>query len=122
MGPRREGNQYSQGLFGERLKEKFAPFTDVPIIFISVKEKTRIFKVIETAMEVYENRQRKIPTSELNDVMLKAIENYHPLWYAAIPIKLNLFPSYQYLFLHLRFSAIILMISKSRIEIISKTS
>jgi GTPase len=60
-----------------RLKERFAPFTDLPFIFISAKEKTRIFKVIETALEVFENRSRKIPTSKLNDVMLKAVENYH---------------------------------------------
>jgi GTPase len=63
--------------YTEKLKERFAPFTDLPIIFISAKEKTRIFKVIETALEVYENRSRKIPTSKLNDVMLKAVENYH---------------------------------------------
>jgi GTPase len=60
-----------------KLKERFAPFTDLPIIFISAKEKTRIFKVIETALEVFENRSRKIPTSKLNEVMLKAVENYH---------------------------------------------
>ncbi len=60
------------------LKKKFAPFSDVPIIFISVNEKQRIFKSIEAALEVYENRQRKIPTSQLNEVMLKAVEAYHP--------------------------------------------
>jgi GTPase len=60
------------------LKKRFAPFSDVPIIFISVTEKQRIFKSIEVALEVYENRQRKIPTSQLNEVMLKAIEAYHP--------------------------------------------
>lgn len=59
------------------LKTKFAPFTDVPILFISVVEKTRIFKAVELALEVYENRNRKIPTSQLNDIMLKAIEAYH---------------------------------------------
>jgi GTP-binding protein len=63
--------------YAKQLKERFAPFTDLPILFISAKEKTRIFKVIETALEVYENRQRKIPTSRLNDVMLKAVEAYH---------------------------------------------
>ena len=63
--------------YAEKLKERFAPFTDLPILFISAKEKTRIFKVIETALEVFENRSRKIPTSKLNDVMLKAVENYH---------------------------------------------
>ncbi len=62
----------------KELKERLAPFTDVPIIFISVTEKTRIFKVIEVALEVYENRLRKIATSKLNDIMLKAIESYHP--------------------------------------------
>ena len=60
------------------LKKKFAPFSDVPIIFISVNEKQRIFKSIEAALEVYENRQRKIPTSQLNEVMQKAIEAYRP--------------------------------------------
>jgi GTP-binding protein len=64
--------------YEKELRSRLAPFNDVPIIFISVKEKTRIFKVIETALEVYENRQRKVPTSRLNDVMLKAIEAYHP--------------------------------------------
>jgi GTP-binding protein len=59
------------------LKKRLAPFSDVPILFISAKEKTRIFKAIETALEVYENRKRKVSTSKLNEVMLKAIENYH---------------------------------------------
>ena len=59
------------------LKKRFAPFSDVPILFVSAKEKTRIFKAIELALEVYENRQRKIPTSQLNDIILKAIEAYH---------------------------------------------
>ena len=63
--------------YTEELKKRFAPFTDLTIIFISATEKTRIFKVIETALEVYENRGRKIPTSKLNDIMLKAVENYH---------------------------------------------
>jgi GTPase len=49
----------------------------VPVLFISAKEKTRIFKVIEVALEVYENKKRKIATSQLNDVMLKAVEAYH---------------------------------------------
>jgi GTPase len=63
--------------YTDKLKERFAPFTDLPIIFTSAKEKTRIFKVIETGLEVFENRKRKIPTSKLNDVMLKAVESYH---------------------------------------------
>ncbi|MEI9958424.1 MAG: GTP-binding protein [Ferruginibacter sp.] len=60
------------------LKKKFAPFSDVPIIFISVNEKQRIFKSIEAALEVYDNKQRKIATSQLNEIMLKAVEAYHP--------------------------------------------
>lgn len=64
--------------YEKELKSRLAPFTDVPILFISAKEKTRVFKVIETALDVFENRNRKIPTSALNETMLKAIENYHP--------------------------------------------
>ena len=64
--------------YEKELKKRFAPFSDVPIIFISVTEKQRIFKSIETALEVYESRMRKIPTSQLNEIMLKAIEGYHP--------------------------------------------
>ncbi len=59
------------------LKQKLAPFSDVPVLFISVKEKTRIFKAIELALQVYESKTRRIATSELNEVMLKAIANYH---------------------------------------------
>ena len=59
------------------LKKRLAPFTDVPILFISATEKTRIFKAIELALEVYENRKQHIPTSKLNDIMLKAVEAYH---------------------------------------------
>jgi GTPase len=59
------------------LKKRLAPFSDVPILFISVTEKQRIFKSIEAALEVYDNRHRKVATSKLNEVMLKAIEHYH---------------------------------------------
>lgn len=60
------------------LKKRFAPFNDLPIIFISAKDKTRIFKGMEVALEVYENRKQKIPTSKLNDILLKSIEAYRP--------------------------------------------
>lgn len=63
--------------YEKQLKEKIAPFTDVPVIFISAKDKTRIFKAMEVALQVYENRKRKISTSKLNEVMLKAVEAYH---------------------------------------------
>jgi len=63
--------------YEKHLKEKIAPFTDVPVIFISAAEKTRIYKAMEVALEVYANKTRKIPTSKLNDIMLKAIEAHH---------------------------------------------
>jgi len=60
------------------VKEKFAPFTDVPILFVSALTKQRILKAVETAMEVYENRKQKIATSKLNEYLLEAIEAYPP--------------------------------------------
>jgi GTP-binding protein len=63
--------------YEKALKQKLAPFTDVPVLFISAKEKTRIFKAIEIGLEVYDSRHQKISTSKLNDVMLKAVESYH---------------------------------------------
>lgn len=60
------------------IKEKTAPFTDIPVIFISAKEKTRIFQAVEKALEVYDNRKKRISTSKLNDIMLKEIEYYAP--------------------------------------------
>ncbi len=71
------------------LKQKLAPFTDVPILFISAKEKTRIFKAIEIGLEVAENRKAKIPTSQLNEVVLKAIESYHPPVVRGHPVKIK---------------------------------
>jgi GTPase len=65
-------------VFEEAIKEKLAPFTDVPIIFTSATTKQRVFKAIETANEVYKNRAKKIPTSKLNDVMLEVIDQYPP--------------------------------------------
>ena len=63
--------------YEKKLKEKLAPFNDVPILFISAKDKTRIFKVIETALQIFESKSRRIATSKLNEVMLKAVQNYH---------------------------------------------
>ena len=60
------------------IKEKMQPFTDFPVLFISAKEKQRIFQGMEKAIEVYENRKRRVPTSQLNDIMLKEIEHYAP--------------------------------------------
>jgi GTP-binding protein len=71
------------------LKERFAPFNDLPILFISVIDKTRIFQAVEAALMVYDNRQRKITTSELNEIMLKAVETYHPPVVRGHPLKIK---------------------------------
>jgi len=64
--------------FEKYIRQQIEPFTDVPIVFISALTKQRIFKAIETAVEVYQNRTKKIKTSVLNDVLLPIIENYPP--------------------------------------------
>jgi len=64
--------------FQKVIEDKIAPFTDVPILFVSVLNKQRIHKVLETAVEVFHNRQRRIPTNKLNTVMLEAIEQFQP--------------------------------------------
>ncbi len=60
------------------VREKLMPFTDVPVITISARDKTRIMKAVDSALAVYASMKRRIPTSELNRVMLSAIEAYHP--------------------------------------------
>ncbi len=64
--------------FEKELFNKIAPFTDVPIIFISALEKQRIFKAVESAIEVNERRNFRVKTSELNTIMQEAIEKYPP--------------------------------------------
>lgn len=64
--------------FAEKIKQKISPFKDVPILFVSVLEKQRIFKVIEAALEVYERRQFRIKTSELNDVLQAEMDRNPP--------------------------------------------
>src|ERR1700712_1679909 len=63
--------------YEKELKQRIEPFSDIPVVFISVKDKLRIFKVIEIALEVYENRNKKIPTSALNDAIQDAVRQYH---------------------------------------------
>jgi GTPase len=62
----------------KRLTEKLAPFNDIPIITMSALNKVRIFQAIDKAFEVFENKHKMIPTSALNKIMLKVIEEYHP--------------------------------------------
>lgn len=73
-----EKDTHTHKEYEELIKKRIAPFNDVPIIFTSVLEKQRIYKVLETAIEVYKNRTRKVSTSELNDVMLPIIQNTPP--------------------------------------------
>ena len=63
----------TQKRYEEAIRNKFAPFTDFPIIFTSALTKQRIYKVLETAIDVYKNRRRVIPTSQLNTYMLEEI-------------------------------------------------
>jgi len=72
-----------------KIRQEIEPFTDVPIVFISVLNKQRIFKAIETAVQVYENRSKRIKTSELNDTMLPIIENYSPPAYKGKYVKIK---------------------------------
>ncbi|NJB72882.1 GTP-binding protein [Saonia flava] len=83
----KETNSIKQ--YTKKIKEAMEPFTDVPIIFISVLAKQRIFKAIETAVEVYKNRSKKVPTRKLNDIMLPLIENYPPPAYKGKFVKIK---------------------------------
>lgn len=68
----------SMKFFEDAIRQRFAPFTDFPILFVSAKTKQRIFKVIDTAITVYKDRVRKVPTAKLNEAMLAEIEAYPP--------------------------------------------
>lgn len=68
-------------VFEENIRQQLAPFQDVPIVFTSVKDKQRIYKGVESAVEVYKNRSKKISTSQLNDFFLPLInETPPPAW------------------------------------------
>jgi GTPase len=75
--------------YEEVIRNKIAPFRDVPIMFISALEKQRIHKAIEEIMHVYKNAQRKIPTHQLNEVMQAEIEKYPPPAYRGEYIKIK---------------------------------
>jgi len=73
-----EKDHKSTAKFTDHIHSKIAPFTDVPVIFISALTKQRIHKAIETAIEVYDNTQKRVSTSKLNDVMLPIIQEKPP--------------------------------------------
>jgi GTP-binding protein len=75
--------------YEKEIRREIAPFTDVPIVFISVLNKQRIFKAIETAVEVYKNRSKRIKTSVLNDTLLPIIEQNPPPAYKGKYVKIK---------------------------------
>jgi len=75
--------------FEAQVRREIAPFTDVPIIFISTLTKQRIFKAIETAVEVFENRKKRIPTSKLNETMLEIVKQHSPPAYKGKFVKIK---------------------------------
>lgn len=84
-----EKDTHTTKQFEQKIREEIAPFTDVPIIFISALTKQRIYKAIETAVEVYENRKQKIATSKLNETMLEIVKQNPPPAYKGKYIKIK---------------------------------
>ncbi len=75
--------------FEKLIKQRFAPFTDIPVVFISALEKQRIYKVVDIALEVAEKRRQKIRTAVLNDTLLPVIENNPPPAYRGKFVKIK---------------------------------
>ena len=73
-----EKNTHTTEEFTARIQQEIAPFTDVPIYFTSAITKQRLLKVLDAAIEVYEHRRQRIPTSKLNEALLPAIEAVPP--------------------------------------------
>jgi GTP-binding protein len=64
--------------FEDNIREKIAPFSDVPVVFTSIPNKQRIHKVLDLCLQVYRNRERNIPTSQLNELLLPIIHDNPP--------------------------------------------
>jgi GTP-binding protein len=84
-----EKDTHTTKLFTQKIHKEIAPFTDVPIVFISVLTKQRIFKAIETAVEVYKNRSNRIATSKFNETMLPVIDQNPPPAYKGKYVKIK---------------------------------
>ena len=84
-----EKDNHTTKQFEQMIRKQIEPFTDVPIIFISALTKQRVYKAIETAVEVYKNRSNRIPTSKLNDIMLPIIQNQPPPAYKGKYVKIK---------------------------------
>ena len=76
-------------IFEESIRQKIAPFQDIPIIFTSALTKLRLQKILDTAVEVHENRKQRIPTSKLNQIVLKAVAAHHPPSYRGQEVKIK---------------------------------
>ena len=79
----------TMGEFEEKIKERISPFTDVPIVFTSNLKKQRIFKALESALEVYKNRSKKISTSKLNDFLLPIMDRQPPPTYKGKYVRIK---------------------------------
>ncbi len=84
-----EKDNHTTKQFEQMIRKQIEPFTDVPVIFISASTKQRVYKAIETAVEVYKNRSNRISTSKLNDVMLPIIQNQPPPAYKGKYVKIK---------------------------------
>ncbi len=84
-----EKDTHTTKQFEQKIRQEIAPFTDVPIVFISALTKQRIFKAIETAVEVFENRKQHIATSKLNETMLEIVKQNPPPAYKGKYIKIK---------------------------------
>ncbi len=84
-----EKDNHTMKKFEEDILEKFAPVVDIPIVFTSALTKQRILKILEEAMMVFENRNRHIATSKLNELLLEVIEAYPPPAYKGKYIKIK---------------------------------
>lgn len=84
-----EKNTKTTKEFEAKIRKEIEPFTDVPILFISALTKQRIFKAIETAVEVYERRKRRISTSKLNEIMLDIVQQNPPPAYKGKYVKIK---------------------------------
>jgi GTP-binding protein len=82
-------SQLAVKTFENAIHERTAPFTDIPVIFSSAVTKQRIFKILETAKQVYVNRKTKIPTHKLNEALLPVIENTPPPMYKGKVVKIK---------------------------------
>jgi GTP-binding protein len=84
-----EKDHKSVQVMTEEIKRRLSPFTDVPIFFTSNVTKQRLLKALEMALQVYDNRFQRIPTSKLNEVMLPLIQAYPPPIYKGKEVKIK---------------------------------